>query len=592
MAHDVFISYSSKDKPIADGVCANLEAIGIRCWIAPRDIAPGEDWPTAIAKAISKSRIMVLVFSASSNSSEDVSRELILASNSKLVIIPFKIENIEPEPGKQYYLARTHWLDAMNPPTKGQITTLVNRVKSILPATEPVDTNQKEPDRELQPPLKENWFGNRKNMLLLGGLIALGLIAGIVFSTRYIGQIKVNAPASTAPSVAVSGCTASNDCPDAVRVTDLFGGNQTLEYNTEYKVSISPDQKVRIIIGWCAIDQKTLDDNLNNIKLVFTIDGASYFENVKKEYYTIPYSDDPTKQEYCYRMGGVASGWQDTHTYRVIAGLVFEKPVFDGWDSYPQEELLHVYSITADHNTLAATPLSANVPTLPSTIPSPTDTPEISTMPASGSQTEQARTFAGPVLTAISQRKPDFEDDFSKVNPDWFFDNMGGTSAIEDGVARFQISNVGSGGDGMSNDKALTGKDFVLQYDARLVSGDTTSEISVGLHNASETHKFWLFLHPAVKDWETGGVWGSNFFGILASGEDAVSPVGKITHITIITRGPRFALYLNQTPIGFFDNSNFDNAGRTRIACSSSTPAVCEFDNVKFWNLANIPGLP
>ena len=34
MAHDVFISYSTKDKVIADAICANLENRGIRCWIA------------------------------------------------------------------------------------------------------------------------------------------------------------------------------------------------------------------------------------------------------------------------------------------------------------------------------------------------------------------------------------------------------------------------------------------------------------------------------------------------------------------------------------------------------------------------------
>jgi hypothetical protein len=38
MAHDVFISYSSKDKPVADAVCAGPEGRGIRCWVAPRDI--------------------------------------------------------------------------------------------------------------------------------------------------------------------------------------------------------------------------------------------------------------------------------------------------------------------------------------------------------------------------------------------------------------------------------------------------------------------------------------------------------------------------------------------------------------------------
>ena len=154
MAHDVFISYSSKDKPVTDGICANLEVAGIRCWMAPRDIGAGEDWPTAITKAISRSHIMVLVFSAYSNASDDVRRELILAVKNKLVIIPFKIENIEPEPGKQYYLESTHWLDAMNPPTQEQINTLLGRVKAILavPEKDPVDETQPAPPAHLDPP--------------------------------------------------------------------------------------------------------------------------------------------------------------------------------------------------------------------------------------------------------------------------------------------------------------------------------------------------------------------------------------------------------------------------------------------------------
>ena len=202
MAHDVFISYSSRDKPIGDAVCANIEAEGIRCWIAPRDIAAGEDWPTAIARAISQSRIMVLVFSASSNSSEDVGRELILAANRKLVIIPFKIENVEPEPGKQYYLARTHWLDAMNPPTREQITQLVNRVKSILPAIVPGDTSQTERDRELPPslpsrPASTARQSNRWPIWMAGALLILVLCLGAVLAVRYIVQTGVPAIPTT-----------------------------------------------------------------------------------------------------------------------------------------------------------------------------------------------------------------------------------------------------------------------------------------------------------------------------------------------------------------------------------------------------------
>lgn len=132
MSHDVFISYSSHDKPIADGICANLEAAGLRCWIAPRDIGPGEDWPTAIAGGISLARVMVLVFSNNANLSDEVSRELYLAANNKIAIIPFVIENVTPEAGKAYYMGRTHWMDAMNPPTQEQIGKLAKRVKSLV----------------------------------------------------------------------------------------------------------------------------------------------------------------------------------------------------------------------------------------------------------------------------------------------------------------------------------------------------------------------------------------------------------------------------------------------------------------------------
>ncbi len=41
MAYDVFISYSTPDKVIADAACATLEQRQIRCWMAPRDVLPG-----------------------------------------------------------------------------------------------------------------------------------------------------------------------------------------------------------------------------------------------------------------------------------------------------------------------------------------------------------------------------------------------------------------------------------------------------------------------------------------------------------------------------------------------------------------------
>lgn len=74
MAHDVFISYSSKDKPTAEAACAVLEQNGIRCWIAPRDITPGINWGGSIIDAINHARVMVLVFSGHANQSPQVER--------------------------------------------------------------------------------------------------------------------------------------------------------------------------------------------------------------------------------------------------------------------------------------------------------------------------------------------------------------------------------------------------------------------------------------------------------------------------------------------------------------------------------------
>ncbi len=50
----VFVSHSSRNKVIADAICARLEQHGIRCWIAPRDIDPGRDYSDRIVGGASE----------------------------------------------------------------------------------------------------------------------------------------------------------------------------------------------------------------------------------------------------------------------------------------------------------------------------------------------------------------------------------------------------------------------------------------------------------------------------------------------------------------------------------------------------------
>jgi TIR domain-containing protein len=128
----VFISYSTKDKLTADAVCATLEAQGIRCWIAPRDVIPGEDWGEAIIDAISASGVMVLVFSSNANASPQVRREVQRAFERDVTVIPFRVENVQPARALEYYIGPVHWMDAMTPPLEQHLQRLARSVKLLL----------------------------------------------------------------------------------------------------------------------------------------------------------------------------------------------------------------------------------------------------------------------------------------------------------------------------------------------------------------------------------------------------------------------------------------------------------------------------
>ena len=132
MAHDVFISYSSVDKPTADAVCGHLEQAGVRCWIAPRDALGGAHWAASIVEAIRGCRVMVVVFSSHADRSRQVMQEVERAVHNGLVVLPFRIEDVRPTAGMELFLSAPHWLDALTPPLEAHIDVLVTTVRRLL----------------------------------------------------------------------------------------------------------------------------------------------------------------------------------------------------------------------------------------------------------------------------------------------------------------------------------------------------------------------------------------------------------------------------------------------------------------------------
>jgi len=137
--HQVFISYSKPDQVIATDLCSYLEAEGIFCWIAPRDVVPGSNFPGSIIDAIDESRVVVLIFSKSSDNSPHVIRELTRAVTRNLLILPCRIEDILPTKNMDYLINIPHWFDAFPPPVQQYFGTLAQTIRTHLAGLQTID---------------------------------------------------------------------------------------------------------------------------------------------------------------------------------------------------------------------------------------------------------------------------------------------------------------------------------------------------------------------------------------------------------------------------------------------------------------------
>jgi len=138
-SHQVFISYASEniysttsDRQVADQICSELESQGIGCWIAHRDILPGDDWMSAIIDAVDQAKIIILVFSANTEKSKWVKDEIGLALDEDKTIIPFRIQEVYPQRELKLLKVRCQWMHAFTPPLEKHIENLAKIVSRHL----------------------------------------------------------------------------------------------------------------------------------------------------------------------------------------------------------------------------------------------------------------------------------------------------------------------------------------------------------------------------------------------------------------------------------------------------------------------------
>ena len=211
MSRDVFISHSAQDKKVAETICAALEESGIQCWVAPRDVRPGRSFPGEITRAIQQSKVMLLIFSQHSNSSEQVLREVQLAVDCHVPIIRLRIEDIPLSDDLRYYLSTPHWLDALTHPLSKHIPPVATAIRELLgpsPAeTETAAAASQPPPAEVvmkQRAAAEQRTPVKRTPILIGAAILVVGLAFALWMWRSEKKTEVVPPAAPAPQQTAS----------------------------------------------------------------------------------------------------------------------------------------------------------------------------------------------------------------------------------------------------------------------------------------------------------------------------------------------------------------------------------------------------
>lgn len=167
-----FISYATQDRDKAFEICRLLEARGLKCWIAPRDVRAGREYADEIVSGIERAQALVLVLSGSANDSIFVRREVERAVSKKKPVFPIRIENVAPSPSLEFFVSATHWIDAWS----GSLSDHVDLLARDLSGGAYVIPESSALKKQMQ-----RWHARVRGPVAIYAAIAVAVVIGAIF---------------------------------------------------------------------------------------------------------------------------------------------------------------------------------------------------------------------------------------------------------------------------------------------------------------------------------------------------------------------------------------------------------------------------
>jgi hypothetical protein len=336
---------------VANAVVATLEGHGIRCWIAPRDILPGEDWGEAIIDAIKAAHAMIIVFSSHSNESEQIKREVERAVHDGIAVIPLRIEDVLPSKTLEYFISTQHWLDALTPPMEDHLAHLAETIKVLLakkgfkdksPGLEKEEPAPPQPERppvapplEVPPPSVTIAPPRKVPLVWLSAVIGLLAVLGLIgwlwhpWSRPAVPTPQPTVPPVTEPRVAPA--------PPGTTWVYVVLESKDKDYKAYYNnKTIIIDKNNHVIDVW--------------VKRKYSEKGKSEFLEVLTEHkeYNINYlTVDYSLVHYLINYNDMKYIVKNITYYSVAGETLFKQTFPDEWSDIPQKSTSVIYGIAS-----------------------------------------------------------------------------------------------------------------------------------------------------------------------------------------------------------------------------------------------------
>lgn len=222
MQGKIFISYSRKDKEAIKGYLNLFSANDLDVWIDQSGINASTEWAEQIVSAITDCDVFILFLSKTSVESENVRKEIGVATTLGKKVLPLKIEDVDIPPSMLYHLNSIHFLE-VNSISQEQLVSHV--VKAIgISDPKPVITCAPEKKAKKKPAA----------FIIALAIIAVLLIFVVISTIKNSGEKIILGTDSTAPNdVQTTNITANSPTSGArssgVRTAILYFENNSAD---------------------------------------------------------------------------------------------------------------------------------------------------------------------------------------------------------------------------------------------------------------------------------------------------------------------------------------------------------------------------